>query len=163
MAVLFTRFYIPLTALYIGQKHNEASNFTKGIDMTLSSRMNAAALLLAATLMIPAGASAQMMDAPPDMPAPGMGHGGPGAGHGGPGPGARMDRGGPMGMRVELSEAQQDKAFALRHAAEPLHRELAKAVHNAREALHAMVKAGEFDEKKAAVLAQRAGPGRSRA
>ncbi len=121
--------------------------------MNFTSRMTGPALLLA--LMLPVAASAQMIGPPPGMGQPGMGQ--PGGSQPGMRPGS--ERGKPLVVPpgLELSEAQQDKAFALKHGQEPLHRELVKAVHKAREAMHAMVKAGEFDEKKAGALAQTLG------
>ncbi len=120
--------------------------------MTLTSKLSAPALLLA--LMLPVAASAQMMGPPPGAGQPGMGPPGglPGMPHG-----PEQGRQHGMAPGLELSEAQQDKAFALKHGQEPLQRELAKAVHKAREAMHAMLKTGEFDEKKAAALAQTLG------
>jgi protein CpxP len=125
--------------------------------MNFMSKMTGPALLLA--LMLPVAASAQMMASPPGMGHPGMGQPGagqlemgpPGGGHAGMRPGV-----GHPG-RIELSEAQQDKAFALKHGQEPLRRELLKAVQKAREAMHTLAKSGEFDEKKAGALAQTLG------
>lgn len=112
--------------------------------MTFTSKLSAPALLFA--LMLPVAASAQMMGPPPMGPAdiPFKAHPERGMHHA-------------MPPTLELSEAQQDKAFALKHGQEPLHRELVRAVNKARSAIHAMVKAGEFDEKRAATLAQALG------
>lgn len=112
--------------------------------MNATTKFGIPTLLFIAAMIRPMAASAQMMPPPPGMQAA--------AGHPGMGQPPEHGKHGPMMPGLELSEAQQDKAFALKHAGEPLHRELAKAVHKAREALHAMVKAGEFDEKKAATL-----------
>ncbi len=148
MAGAFTCFYILLTALYMGQKHNEhLTHTTRGFAMTFTSKLSAPALLFA--LMLPVAASAQMMGLPPPM--------GPADGPFGARPGPERGMHHVMLPALELSEAQQDKAFALRHGQEPLHRELVRAVHKARIAIDAMVKAGEFDEKKAATLAQALG------
>ncbi len=132
--------------------------------MTLIRTLTLPALLIGA-LIVPMAAQAEDMAPPLDMAAPGMampGMGQPGMGHPGMGPGGMPHAshpgprpGPPLGL--ELSEAQQDKAFALKHAQEPLQRELMKAVHKAREAMHSMVKAGDFDEKKAAALADNLG------
>jgi Spy/CpxP family protein refolding chaperone len=58
---------------------------------------------------------------------------------------------------VVLTEAQQDRVFAIMHAAEPQRRELAKSVRKAHEALSALAGSGKFDDGKAAALAQSAG------
>jgi protein CpxP len=121
--------------------------------MTFTLKLSAPVLLLA--LMLPVAASAQMMGPPPGMGQPGMGH--PGGGQPGLRQGQERARHHGMEPGLELSEAQQDKAFALKHGQEPLHRELVKAVHKAREAMHSMVKSGEFDEKKAVALSQALG------
>lgn len=70
----------------------------------------------------------------------------------GPGPGFGPGRHGPA-----LTEAQQDKLFALRHAAEPAARERDKAMRHAHAALREMVDSGHFDESTAAALAQSIG------
>lgn len=58
---------------------------------------------------------------------------------------------------LQLSEAQQDKLFALHHAAEPARRERAKAVQRAQNALRELVDSGRFDDTRAVVLAQALG------
>ncbi|MBJ7309291.1 periplasmic heavy metal sensor [Rugamonas sp. CCM 8940] len=121
-----------------------------------------------------AGAADDEMDGP--------GHGGPAAGHGGkpphaPGMAAQEshgERNGPPGMGrppfapfgmadapaglrgLELSEAQQDKVFALLHAQVPYLREQEKSARKAHEALRALGAAAPFDDAKAAGLAQAA-------
>lgn len=55
---------------------------------------------------------------------------------------------------VVLDEAQQDKVFAIVHAQEPQMREQGKAARHAHEALRAMATSGQFDDAKAAALAQ---------
>lgn len=78
---------------------------------------------------------------------PGGGHdGGPGFGHEGGhefGPGFGHHGG------LRLTEAQQDKVFAIRHAAAPQHRQQEKAVRRAHEALRALGDAVPFDEARA--------------
>lgn len=71
---------------------------------------------------------------------------------------------GPMGHHgmpqlhgVKLSEAQHDRLFALMHAQAPQMREQHKNEHKAREALRAMIDAGQFDEGKAAAQAKALG------
>jgi Spy/CpxP family protein refolding chaperone len=84
------------------------------------------------------------------------GHGFPGAGPGfgpgfGPGP-VRL----PFFRGMELTEAQEDKVFAILHAEAPYLREQSKAEVKAREALHALADADKYDDGKAAALAQAA-------
>jgi protein CpxP len=55
---------------------------------------------------------------------------------------------------VVLDEAQQDKVFAIVHAQEPQMREQGKAARHAHEALRSMATTGQFDDAKAAALAQ---------
>lgn len=57
---------------------------------------------------------------------------------------------------VVLDEAQQDKVFAIVHAQEPQLREQSKAARHAHEALRAMATSGQFDDARAAALAQTA-------
>ena len=104
-------------------------------------------------------------------PGPGMQPGGPGGreGRGGPGmeAGGPGDHGLPPGgpgwggharlpfmHGIELSEAQDDKVFAILHAQEPYLREQGKAAAKAHEALRALGDAAQYDDAKAAVLAQ---------
>lgn len=72
----------------------------------------------------------------------------------GPGPGfgpqALLFRG------VELTEAQEDKIFAILHAEKPYLREQARAAGKAHEALRALAEADKYDDAKAAALAQAA-------
>jgi periplasmic protein CpxP/Spy len=80
----------------------------------------------------------------------GRGHGGPGFGH----------EGGPESGRhggLRLTEAQQDKLFAIRHAAAPQQRQQEKAVRRAHEALRALGDAAQFDEAKANAAARELG------
>ena len=100
--------------------------------------------------------------APPgvDMPpmgmgprGPGMEGGGGGRGHGPFGP--DLDEGSPPFMRaVHLSEEQQDKVFALTHAAAPGLREQSKAARKAHDALRDFGRSAQFDARTAATLAQ---------
>ncbi|MGJ7916648.1 Spy/CpxP family protein refolding chaperone [Massilia sp. LXY-6] len=76
--------------------------------------------------------------------------GGPEHGRGPGGPGHGFGQGvGHFGAGLRLSEAQQDKLFAIRHAAAPQHRQLQKAVRHAHEALRALRDAAQFDEARA--------------
>jgi len=138
-------------------------------------------ILLAAAMALPlfaAGGGARADDLgddagrPPMMMKQGAGqgdeHDGPeqGAGNRGPGPGLHAGQppfGGPhMGMGgrppfahgIELSEAQEDKVFAILHAQEPYLRDQGKAAAKAHEALRALGSADQYDDAKAAALAK---------
>lgn len=116
-------------------------------------------VLLAASLTTVSLATAQQ--SPPPPPAEHGDHGMPGHGHGddhdeGPDHGPGMH--GPHGFHgIKLTEAQQDKLFALHHAAEPAQREREKAMRKAHEALREMGDSGHFDDARAAQLAQTLG------
>jgi Spy/CpxP family protein refolding chaperone len=58
---------------------------------------------------------------------------------------------------VALTEAQEDKIFAILHAEKPYLRDQAKAAAKAREALREMAGADKYDDAKAGSLAQAAG------
>jgi Spy/CpxP family protein refolding chaperone len=130
--------------------------------MNLTRKSLAAALLAACCVN---SFAAQSEAPPPDAgqrpdgpggrgPHPGFEHhgqrgqGGPGA-HGGPGFGRFRDLG--------LSEAQQDKLFAIEHAAAPQRRQQDKAIRHAHEALRALRDAAQFDEAKAGAAARELG------
>ena len=116
------------------------------------------AVFLAAAML--AAAPAAFAEAPPP------GHGidraaqdGPDAG---PGPGERRGPGGhglhgrtggpglPFLRGVELTEAQQDRLFAILHAEAPQLREQDKIEDKAHAALRAMAEAGDYSEARAA-------------
>ncbi|MES2256925.1 MAG: Spy/CpxP family protein refolding chaperone [Pseudomonadota bacterium] len=124
--------------------------------------------------------SAQRAEAGPGLPPPADAEGrrhGPG-GHAGPGPGFGPGPrphgapfGGPFGPHdgpgampgpppflhgLALSEAQQDKVFAILHAQAPYLREQGKALQKSQQALHAMGSAAQYDDAKAVALAQAA-------
>jgi Spy/CpxP family protein refolding chaperone len=63
---------------------------------------------------------------------------------------------GPFGG-LQLSEAQQDKLFAIEHAAAPQRRQLEKAVRRAHESLRALRDASQFDEARAGAAAREFG------
>jgi len=65
-----------------------------------------------------------------------------GRGPGGPGFGHHFGH-------LKLSEAQQDKLFAIEHAAAPQRRQQEKAIRHAHEALRALRDAAQFDEARA--------------
>lgn len=81
----------------------------------------------------------------------GHGHGGPGFG---PGPGFGFGR---FGRELQLSEAQQDKLFAIEHAAAPQRRQQEKAVRQAHQALRTLRDAAQFDEARAGAAARELG------
>jgi Spy/CpxP family protein refolding chaperone len=129
------------------------------------TRLSAAAALLAACLATPCvtpAFAAGQSDAPPaagpGLPDGGHGHGpgGPGwhgfGGHGPGAPGPDMPFGRMHGLK--LTEAQQDKLFAIMHAQAPQRREHEKAIRKAHEALHELGHADKFDDAKAAALAR---------
>lgn len=137
---------------------------------------------LAAFVAIPALAAGQA-DAPPAAGQQGpMGHAGApdGGGHwhgrgpggpegfGGPGPGMHgpgmpfdgMEGHGGMLQHLRalnLSEAQRDKLFNIRHNAEPEQREHMKAIRKAHEALAELAHADRFDDARAAALSRELG------
>lgn len=140
-----------------------------------TSKISVHNILLAASLALPllaTGGAARADDQggddghPPMM----MRHDGqPGPGHDGPehGPGGGFHGGMPfagpgMGGRppfahgVELSDAQEDKVFAILHAEQPYLREQGKAAAKAHEALRALGRAEQYDDAKAAALAKEA-------
>jgi periplasmic protein CpxP/Spy len=86
-------------------------------------------------------------------------HGGPTGGPmGGPPPGLFADDGPPPYlMELNLTEDQQDKVFAILHASSPALRDQFKAVRKAREALHDLGHAAQFDNGNAGSLAQALG------
>jgi Spy/CpxP family protein refolding chaperone len=114
------------------------------IDMKFTS-LSAAAALLAACLATPAFAADE-----PDAPPP-MGRRGPGADH---------ERGPDMPFgrlplhRLNLTEAQQDKLFAIMHAQAPQRREQDKAIRKAHDALRELGRADKFDDARAGALSR---------
>jgi protein CpxP len=100
-----------------------------------------APVLLAASLTIVSLATAQ-----PTPPQPST-RGEHGAGHDDRGPGSNL----------QLTEAQQDKLFALGHAAAPARRDREKAIRRAQDGLRELAESSHFDEAKAAALAQTLG------
>lgn len=145
--------------------------------MKTSRKPSVRNILLAAVLAMPLLAMAFDMEAD-QPPAPHGEHGPRGPEHDGHGPSGGPEQGGPehgpgFGPGVgpgfgagfgpgrppffhglELSEAQQDKIFAIVHAEAPYLREQAKAAAKAREALRALATADKYDDAKAAALAK---------
>jgi len=97
-------------------------------------------------------------DGGPDNRMEGGRFGGPGPGFGGHGPGApgpEMPFGSmPHLRRLKLSEAQQDKLFAIMHAAAPKHRDNEKAQRKAHEALRELDGADRVDDARASAAAR---------
>lgn len=140
-----------------------------------TSKQNGRNILLAAILAMPlltmggaARADETTNDQPPPMTQGDHGPRGPESddrGPGGPGgPDGQGPRGGPgfgpgrppFFHGLELSEAQEDKVFAILHAETPYLREQGKAAAKARAALHALASADKYDDAKAAALAKEA-------
>ncbi len=67
----------------------------------------------------------------------------------------------PYLMELNLTEDQQDKVFAITHASAPAIRDQFKAVRKAREALHDLGRAAQFDSGTAGELAQALGKAES--
>lgn len=83
------------------------------------------------------------------------GRGPHGGAEGGPGPHGPQRLGPPPFLHgLDLTEAQQDKVFAILHSQAPYVREQDKALHKAREALHALASAASYDDAKAVAQAQ---------
>jgi Spy/CpxP family protein refolding chaperone len=164
--LVFTRIYIGLTALNTGRAENGVSVSIRKQDMKFIRQSAVAALCAAsyAAFLVPASAA----DQPPAAAQHGPGAApGPGPGERGPGmPDAPFEHRpfdhwprGPMGVpghlrHLDLSEAQQDKLFAIMHAAAPRRREQDKAERKAHEALRALSGEARFDEAKAAAAAR---------
>lgn len=127
-------------------------------------------ILLAAGLTLGGFAHAIDLPAPdgaPGMAPPAFAQGGHEEREGRPGRGG-PEQHGPEGMMpmpggeppflhgLDLNEAQQDKVFAILHAEAPYLREQGKAAYKAHEALRALSQAPQYDDAKAAALAQAA-------
>ena len=126
-----------------------------------SIRLSAAASLLAASLMTMFVAGAHAAEAGDQAPPGVQGHEGHRF-HGGP-PDADADHGpagfGPAGFGrrlhgLHLTEAQQDKVFALFHAEAPQRRERDKTIRKAHETLRELGHADRFDEARASAAAR---------
>lgn len=104
-------------------------------------------------MLLSAAACAEAM---PPPPAPGgQGPDGGNPSEAGPGPGERRGPGGhgprlPQLAGIELTEVQQDRLFAILHAQAPQLREHDKQEDKARDALRTMLRAGDYDEARAA-------------
>ena len=104
-------------------------------------------VLLAASLTTVSLATAQSSPPPPPQGQHGLEHGD----DRGPGRGPMHPHG------LKLTDAQQDKLFALHHAAEPAQRERDKAIRRAHDGLRELAESSRFDDAKAAALAQTLG------
>lgn len=115
--------------------------------------LSAAAALLAACLATPALATGE-----PDAP-PAAGRPGPDVDHerGPDGHGPGMPFGHLPLHRLKLTEAQQDKVFAIMHAQAPQRRDYDKAIRKAHEALRELGRADKFDDAKANALSRELG------
>jgi len=133
-----------------------------------TNNLNFPKLVLAMAMALPLCAGAAGANDMEDH-RPAMQQGGPD--HDGGDEGPRMHGGmppfGPPGMAggvgrplflrsVALSEAQEDKVFAILHAEKPYLRDQGKAAAKANEALREMAGADKYDDAKAASLAQAA-------
>lgn len=130
-------------------------NQTRMHDMSLTRQTMAAALLAACCATTFAAGQA---GAPQDDGGPRHGPG-PGFGDRGPGHGMGREMGQGMGHLggLGLTEAQQDKLFAIEHAAAPQRRQQRKALRQAHEALGALRDAAQFDEARAGAAARELG------
>jgi Spy/CpxP family protein refolding chaperone len=111
-------------------------------NMETIGRSLAAALLMACCAFTFAAGQAEAPPADADRAAdqgPRHGPGFEGHGPGGPNFGHHFGH-------LKLSEAQQDKLFAIEHAAVPQRRQQEKAIRHAHEALRALRDAAQFDE-----------------
>jgi Spy/CpxP family protein refolding chaperone len=121
-------------------------------------RKTMAAALLAACCATAFGAgqagSPQQDEGLARGPRPGFDDRGQGS-HGAHGPGFGHGLGHFGGLH--LSEAQQDRLFAIENAAAPRRREHQKAVRRAHESLRALVDAPQFDEARAGAAARELG------
>ena len=73
-----------------------------------------------------------------------------------PGEHGMHDRGPGMHQHMMLSEAQQDKIFAIHYQQEPMERDQHKIIEKSHEALHQMMDGGSYDDAKAVALVQAA-------
>jgi len=71
------------------------------------------------------------------------------------------DRAPPYLMELNITEDQQDKIFAIMNGSAPAIRDQFKAVRKAREALHDLGRAAQFDSGNASTLAQALGKAES--
>jgi periplasmic protein CpxP/Spy len=154
-----TPFYAGFTALYKTAHQNGAIRHAMEHHMSI---LRTAAAAVAATVFASAALAAPAADAPPPgaPAAADFDAGGPDFDRGpGPrGPGPHMGGPGlPFLRGIDLSEAQEDRLFAIMHAQAPQLREQEKAERKALEALDAMRESGRVDDAKAAAQARALG------
>ena len=120
--------------------------------------MKTPSILLAAVVALPLFAATSMVradDMGPGRPPMMQGDDHDGPERGGPDRGPGFGPGRPPFFRgIELTDAQDDKIFAILHAEAPYLREQSRAAARAHEALRALAKADKYDDAKAAALAQ---------
>ena len=120
--------------------------------------MKTPSILLAAVVALPLFAATAMVradDMGPGRPPMMQGDDHDGPERGGPDRGPGFGPGRPPFFRgIELTDAQDDKIFAILHAEAPYLREQSRAAARAHEALRALAKADKYDDAKAAALAQ---------
>jgi protein CpxP len=120
--------------------------------------MKTPSILLAAVVALPlfaATAAARADDMGPGRPPMMQGDDHDGPERGGPERGPGFGPGRPPFFRgIELTDAQEDKIFAILHAEAPYLREQSRAAAKAHEALRALAKDDKYDDAKAAALAQ---------
>jgi Spy/CpxP family protein refolding chaperone len=150
------------TALYMAGQDNALVQSNTKEPIMKRHRIPAVFLGLAA-LAAGCSSTAQQMPAQPgsgDRGPMAMEHG-PG-GHGGRegheqrGPGLH-GQGMPFLHGVQLSEAQQDRVFAIMHAQAPAQRDVEKQIRAAHEAMRSLGASGQFDEAKASAVARSLG------
>lgn len=122
--------------------------------MNLTRQTMAAALLAACCATAFAAGQSGAPPADAGQPAEQGPHGGP---ERGPGPGFGGHGFGHHLHGLRLSEAQQDRLFAIEHAAAPQRRQQDKAVRHAHEALRAVRDAAQFDEARAGAASRELG------
>jgi len=115
--------------------------------------MKIPSFLLAAALALPLLA-ARADDMGPGRPPMMQGDDHDGPERGGPGRGPGFDHGRPPFFRgIELSDAQEDKVFAILHTDALYLREQSRAAAKAHEALRELAKSDKYDDARAAALA----------
>jgi periplasmic protein CpxP/Spy len=170
----FTKVYsqptvIDSPAVYASNTSRMRRLLSQNEDYEMSFRLYSSRNKLLAGWLALAVPLAAMAAPPPDGKTDGHGaacdremRGPPGGPMGGPPLGMFAgDRPPPYLMELNLTEDQQDKVFAIMHASAPAIRDQFKAVRKAREALHDLGHAVQFDSGNAGSLAQALGKAES--
>lgn len=125
----------------------------------VTSRRRLAAVAAGLLLSCVAYAQSSAPEATPMPPMPPHAHGMMEHGPGGPmgpmgmmGPGFMGHHPGVFLHGLKLTEAQQDKIFAIEYAQMPQEREQRKVIEHAHRDLHQMVMSGQYDEARARAL-----------